>query len=150
MSANEYLKNLPTSVIRNGKVINVRSELESMLKAASQAAPEQALIDTTATSALFGRRSSGSAPHDPAGDGTSGSSTTLRIKAEDGSSTYILKLSANNTIGDVRNYVDKHRGSTGSYEIRSSFPAKAYENNSQTLGDADLVPNAALFLKSLG
>lgn len=42
------------------------------------------------------------------------------------------------------------RGSSGSYEIRSSFPAKAYENNSQTLGDADLVPNAALFLKSLG
>ena len=35
--------------------------------------------------------------------------TTLRIKSEKGDHTYILKMKFTDTIGDVRDYIDKQR-----------------------------------------
>ncbi len=90
--------------------------------------------------------------------------TTLQIKCEDGRDTYVLKLKYTDTIATVRRCIDAHRGgvvggslgtgggAAGSssipcYEIRSRMPATTYSDESQSLQQAGLVPNATLFLK---
>lgn len=35
--------------------------------------------------------------------------TTLRVKSEDGEHTYIIKMRFSETIGHLRQYLDKHR-----------------------------------------
>lgn len=82
--------------------------------------------------------------------------TTLRVKSEDGKSTYLLKCRYEDTIGTLRRYLDAHRATqrdgprSRQYEIRSAFPPAAYSDLRQTLEAAGLVPNAALFLRSTG
>eukprot|EP00118_Oscarella_pearsei_P022495 m.260749 g.260749 ORF g.260749 m.260749 type:complete len:57 (+) comp40438_c1_seq33:1284-1454(+) len=46
------------------------------------------------------------------------------------------------TIHDLRNYIDKHRGYSCEYEIRSAFPSHVYKRDSDTLSKCGLVPNA--------
>lgn len=38
-----------------------------------------------------------------------GEFSTLRVKSEDGEKTFILKMRATQTVGDLRQYLDKHR-----------------------------------------
>jgi hypothetical protein len=38
-----------------------------------------------------------------------GESTTLRVKGEDGTQTYIVKMDALASIGDLRHHLDRHR-----------------------------------------
>ena len=69
----------------------------------------------------------------------------------------MLKLAPSDTVGDLRRYLDEHRrrttrGDSGAapaaYEIRSAFPARAYDDG-ETLESAGLAPSAALFLKAV-
>lgn len=82
---------------------------------------------------------------------------TLNVKAENGAERYVLKLATGDTVGDLRRYLDEHRRraalggggvAPGAYEIRSAFPARAYDDD-ETLESAALVPSAALFLKAV-
>lgn len=84
--------------------------------------------------------------------------TTLQVKSEDGGQTFILKLQYDDTIWNLRQCINEHRGKLtkeqgkaehGPYEIRSAFPARAYNAAKETLREAGLIPNATLFLKSL-
>ena len=78
--------------------------------------------------------------------------TTLQVKSEDGSETFVLRLKYDDTIGDVRLALNRHRRSaskrpTAEYEIRSGFPPRTFSNSYETLRQAGLVPNATLFLR---
>ena len=53
---------------------------------------------------------------------------------------------AEQTIGDVRGYCDGQAGGAA-YTLRTAFPAMAYEDNSQTLKAAQLVPNATMMMR---
>ena len=44
--------------------------------------------------------------------------------------------------------MDRQRGGTARYEIRTAFPPVTYADMEQTLREAGLVPNAALVLHS--
>lgn len=137
MSGAQFLNKLPNAVIRNGKVIEVRSEIQAMLGAGKS---DLALVDTPINSLL------GSTSRPPS---RGAEMATLRIKREDGGEAYILKMKAEQTVGDVRTLLDKHRGMPGEYEIRGNFPPIVYGDNTQTLRDAGLLPNATLFLRTL-
>jgi len=41
--------------------------------------------------------------------GTARDVATIRVKCEDGSKTYILKMKFTDTIGDLKQYIDKQR-----------------------------------------
>lgn len=48
---------------------------------------------------------------------TAGEVTTLKVKSEDGNHTYMLKMSLSETIGHLRQYLDKHRSECRNTEV---------------------------------
>ncbi|XP_065553663.1 LOW QUALITY PROTEIN: UBX domain-containing protein 11 [Lathamus discolor] len=73
---------------------------------------------------------------------------TLRIKSESGEQTYIVKMLFTETIGDLRQHLARARGGdSDSYEIISTFPWRVYTDNSQSLQECGLTPNACLLLQ---
>ncbi|KAI8464133.1 MAG: hypothetical protein J3K34DRAFT_441466 [Monoraphidium minutum] len=100
-------------------------------------------------------------PSKPAGPVPPPPPSVLRVASEDGRKSYILRLRGDATIGEVRAYLDAHRGgSEGSgrsesaaarrrYQLRSAFPPRVFDDPSQTLAEAGLAPSAALVLRPL-
>ena len=172
----QYLSKLPEAVIRNGKVVNVRAEVAALMGKGDGAkvvadgagAGGSGSGSGSGTSARSGAwRSGGDEGRDRSGGSVviptplsrvppadRKSVATLNVRGEDGAERYVLVLSPTDTVGDLRRYLDEHRSRTkaahraGAYEIRSAFPARAYEHAAETLADAGLVPSAALFLKA--
>lgn len=102
---------------------------------------------------------------------------TLKVKSEDGNHTYILKMCLSETIGHLRQHLDKHRwvrprpevsfcqlvfatrdtgclffvhyrrGGLPSYDIISAYPQGCYNDDGQTLQSCGLTTNAALLLR---
>lgn len=160
-----FLNKLPAQVIRNGRLIDVRSEVADYLGKGAPAAPDVALVETPMSNLLGrpnppGRRASlggnspdaGLAPVPEASRGAEdGASkvTTLRVRDEDGNKTYMLKMAWTDTVGDLRRCIDSHRGLQTPYEIRTNFPVRAFNDPKETLEDAQLVPSAAVFLRAL-
>lgn len=75
--------------------------------------------------------------------------TTLRIKSADGNTTFILKTKATDKIAQIRQYLAPHHdGEVEGYDIMSAFPRTFFHDNSATLEECGLVPNATLHLKA--
>ncbi|OPJ69813.1 UBX domain-containing protein 11 isoform B [Patagioenas fasciata monilis] len=73
---------------------------------------------------------------------------TLRVKSESGEQTYIVKMLFTETIGDLRQHLDRARGGdSDSYEIISTFPQRVYADNSRSLQECGLIPSASLLLQ---
>ncbi|KAM6190827.1 UBX domain-containing protein 11 [Sarcoramphus papa] len=73
---------------------------------------------------------------------------TLRVKSESGEQTYIVKMLFTETIGDLRQHLAHARGGdSNSYEIISTFPQRVYADNSRSLQECGLIPNASLLLR---
>lgn len=102
---------------------------------------------------------------------------TLKVKSEDGSHTYIVKMSPSETVGDLRRYLDKHRwghismhwphrcfyshvtqpavclslhyrrSDVSSYDIISAYPQCNYDDDGQTLQSHGIMRNATLLLR---
>uniref|UniRef100_A0A8B9PTT8 UBX domain-containing protein 11 n=1 Tax=Apteryx owenii TaxID=8824 RepID=A0A8B9PTT8_APTOW len=129
LSLEQFLNKLPKSLIRGGQVIDVRDSIRATLQV--QAGPAQ-----VHNSLLL-------KAEPPAPD-----ICTLRIKSETGEQTYIVKMLFTETIGDLRQHLTHTRGGDSeSYEIISTFPQRVYMDNSQSLQDCGLIPNASLLLR---
>ncbi|KFQ16934.1 UBX domain-containing protein 11, partial [Merops nubicus] len=73
---------------------------------------------------------------------------SLRIRSESGEQSYVLKLLLTETIGDLRQRLAHARGGdSDSYEIISTFPQRVYTDNSMSLQECGLIPNASLLLR---
>ncbi|XP_028409932.1 UBX domain-containing protein 11-like [Dendronephthya gigantea] len=141
----KFLDRLPPSVIRNGKIIDIRSGIENTLKGSSDGSKEGlvSVIDTPVIQEIKSRtQSGGQRPQSVSYD-----VTTLRIKSEKGDQTYILKLKFTDTVASIRKYINKVRPELqDEYRIKTSFPNMVYDDVTQTLEEAGLVPNATLHL----
>ena len=83
----------------------------------------------------------------------------LRVKGMDGQKMYIVKLSGDDTIGKLRRYLERAVGrerdvsmgkqSDNLFEIRNAYPPKTFTDDTQTLQEAGLVPNATLLLRPI-
>ncbi len=143
LSRDALLDRMPSSVVRNGKVIAVREGLASMLRGVHASdRPDIVVVQTPVALAMAAGEEGGeggspgaSVPHDI---------TTLQVKSDSGRQTLLLKFRFGDTIGDVYDYVDMHRTKGTQYTLRTSFPAATYTDRSVTLQDAGLVPNAVL------
>ncbi|XP_072890400.1 UBX domain-containing protein 11 isoform X2 [Hemitrygon akajei] len=143
-SVERFLNKLPKTVIRAGRVFDIQEEIRALLQVPPKAADERVtLIETPCLQALKERLEfrEGTLP-------ASRNVSTLRIRSENGEKTYIIKMFFSETIGDLRAHLDQSRGEQQSdYDIISTFPQKVYSDQSKTLMEYGLVPNAALILR---
>ncbi|CAL8248194.1 unnamed protein product [Lota lota] len=146
LTKEQFLHRLPKVVIKGGKVIDIRNSVEATLQGSSngQNSPVT-FIDTPALRATNERlQMCGSSSHLSADEEVA----TLRVRSEDGSHSYILKMHNSESIGHLRQYLDKHRGEgVPGYDIFSVFPRQCYSDESQTLLYCGLTPSATLLLR---
>ncbi|XP_052811911.1 UBX domain-containing protein 11-like isoform X2 [Mya arenaria] len=144
LTIEQFLNKLPKSVMKAGKIIDIRSSVGDSMQGGKQGPGEVTLIETDTVLAMR-KRLEGNEPVRPF---TPRDITTLRIKSEDGNHTYILKMRFSDTIGDLRHYIVKQRGDVcQAFDIVSAHPTTAHTDDSMTLLDAGLTPNAVAHLK---
>lgn len=144
LTVEQFLSKLPTSVVKAGKVLDIRSSLGETLQGGPRGKGDVTLIETDTVIQLK-KRLEGTHTDRPY---TPRDTTTLRIKSEDGNHTYILKMKFSDTVGDLRRYLSQHRGSNASdFDIVSTHPVKIHSDETMTLHSAGLTPNAVAHLK---
>ncbi|XP_020622352.1 UBX domain-containing protein 11-like isoform X1 [Orbicella faveolata] len=140
-SVDQFLSRLPQSVIKDGKIIDVRSGVANVIKG-GEGHSDVKVLDTPVLQEIKSRSTDGPRPQ----SGTTQVST-LRIKSETGEMTYILKMKFTDCIRDVRNHIDAVRPADAPlYDIKTSFPNRVYDDPTATLQECGLVPNATLHL----
>ncbi|XP_035765909.1 UBX domain-containing protein 11 [Neolamprologus brichardi] len=144
LTTDQFLNKLPKSVVKAGRVIDIRNSLRAKLQGTSDvdSSSSVTLIDTPSLQASTERLQAFSA-YQPACN-----VITLKVKSEDGSHTYMVKMSPSETVGDLRRYLDEHRrGGVPSYDIISTHPHCNYDDDGQTLQSRGIVTNATLLLR---
>ncbi|XP_045574302.1 UBX domain-containing protein 11 isoform X1 [Salmo salar] len=147
LTMDQFLNRLPKVVVKAGRVIDIRDSVKASLQGSSDASNSHAvtLIDTPELQAMKERLEL----HETDPPNSARDVTTLRVKSEDGEHTYIIKMRFSETIGHLRQYLDKHRWTDATaYDIISAFPQRRYSEDSQTLLSCGLTPNAALLLRT--
>lgn len=140
-SVDQFLSRLPPSVIKEGKIIDVRSGVADVIKGGEGRSGVQ-VLNTPALQDIKSR-----SKDDPRPQSGTTQVTTLRIKSETGEVTYILKMKFTDCIGDVRSHIDAARPKGAPpYDIKTSFPNKVYDDLNASLQECGLVPNATLHL----
>ncbi|KAJ8315413.1 hypothetical protein KUTeg_007563 [Tegillarca granosa] len=140
-SADQFLQKLPKTVIKDGKVIDIRQSVASNLKQMDgnegEKEPAVTIIETETVKDMKKRLDKHESDNRPI---TPRNTTTLRIKAESGNQTYILKMKFNETIGDLRRYIDLHRPvGAPDYQIVSAYPNRIFDNKIATLYDSRIL-----------
>ncbi|XP_060937991.1 UBX domain-containing protein 11 [Limanda limanda] len=140
LTTDQFLSRMPKVVVKAGRVIDIRESLRATLLGSSAAQSDSAIpIDTAALQAMEQSSDRPSSAHDI---------ITLKVKTEDGDHTYVLTMGFSETIGHLRQYLDKHRGGgLPGYDIISAYPQCCYEDNSRTLHSCGLTNNATLLLR---
>ncbi|XP_026225692.1 UBX domain-containing protein 11 isoform X2 [Anabas testudineus] len=139
----QFLNRLPKVVVKAGRVIDVRGSLRTTLQGSTEAQSSDSviLIDTPALQAMRERLHT-------ARPSSARNVVTVKVKSEDGSHTYILKMCLSETIDQLRQYLDKQRGGDQlEYDIVSIYPYCSYSNDCQTLQSYGLTSNAVLLLQ---
>ncbi|KAL9969758.1 hypothetical protein ACROYT_G022014 [Oculina patagonica] len=141
-SVDQFLSRLPQSVIKDGKIIDVRSGVANVIKG-GEGQSDVKVLDTPALQEIKSRSTDGPRPQ----SGSTAQVSTLRVKSETGETTYILKMKFTDCIRDVRSHIDAARPTDAPpYDIKTSFPNKVYDDPGATLQECGLVPNATLHL----
>ncbi|KAG7475518.1 hypothetical protein JOB18_032895 [Solea senegalensis] len=146
LTMDQFMNRMPKMVVKAGQVIDIRESLRTNLQG-SPAAPSSdlmILVDTAALQAMKQRLQTFSSDRPPSARNI----VTLKVKSEDGNQTYILKMCFSETIGHLRQYLDKHRGGgPADYDIISAHPQFCYEDESRALQSYGLTTNAHLLLR---
>ncbi|KAH9496242.1 UBX domain-containing protein 11 [Bulinus truncatus] len=142
LTQSQFINKLPKSVIKDGKVIEIRDSVAKTLMGQDSSVKPVITLDNMDAQAHPSAEGPPTGPHSQ-----NSKYTTLRILTENGEQTLIVKMRFDETIGDLRKYLDKHRPPKVPYDIISTFPNKIHKNNTLTLEASDLTPNAVLHLK---
>ncbi|XP_067399437.1 UBX domain-containing protein 11 isoform X2 [Emydura macquarii macquarii] len=144
LSLEQFLNKLPKSLIREGQVLDIRGPIKEILQGSDGTrSNEVILVGTPSLAAMKERLKADEQDQPPVPD-----ISTLRIKSENGEQTYIVKMLFTETIGDLRRHLAQSRGGESQpYEIISTFPQRVYADNSMTLQECGLIPNASLLLR---
>ncbi|XP_036395503.1 UBX domain-containing protein 11 [Megalops cyprinoides] len=147
LSVEQFLNKLPKVVIKAGKVIDVRDSVKATMRGSGSSSDNHtgALIDTPALQDMKKRLEARGSPRTPSPSDV----TMLRVRSEDGEQTYLLKMRLSETIGHLRQYLDKHRGEgLVPYDIISTFLPRCYDDDSLTLATCGLTSKATLLLRA--
>ncbi|NXC76131.1 UBX11 protein, partial [Anhinga anhinga] len=142
LSLEQFLNKL-SKPLKHGEAISVRgSAREAQQGSGGVRSSKEILVETPRLSALERVKSAEEA------ETSAPDVCTLRIKSESGEQTYIVKMLFTETIGDLRQHLAHARGGdSNSYEIITTFPQRVYMDNSRSLQECGLIPNASLLLR---
>ncbi|XP_068179359.1 UBX domain-containing protein 11 isoform X2 [Antennarius striatus] len=146
LKVDQFLNKLPKGVFEAGGVTDIRDSLTHVLKGSSagQSSSSVEPIETAAMKRMKQRLQTNSSDR-PA---SAHSVINLKVKSEDRKQTFTLKMYLSETIGHLRQYVDKHRrGSLSPYDIISAHPQCSYHEDSQTLQSCGLTADSTLLLR---
>ena len=133
VSPDEFLTKLPTAVIKDGNVLDVRESIRNRLLAGNND--------------VLPPKTTKSPPPDPTPPKRRQEGCVVQIRNDDGS-RMVLSMKVDETIGDLRAEINKFRLRRDPYEIRTAFPGRAYPDDTMTLTKAGFVPNATIFLQA--
>ncbi|XP_064327680.1 UBX domain-containing protein 11 [Phalacrocorax carbo] len=142
LSLEQFLNKL-SKPLKHGEAISVRGSARAAQQGSSGVqSSNEILVETPRLSALERVKTAEEA------ETSAPDICTLRIKSESGEQTYIIKMLFTETIGDLRQRLAHARGGdSNSYEIISTFPQRVYTDNSRSLQECGLIPNASLLLR---
>ncbi|XP_056300342.1 UBX domain-containing protein 11 isoform X2 [Pseudoliparis swirei] len=146
LSTDQFLNRLPKVVVKAGCVIDIRDSLRAVLQGSSDAQSSNSviLVDTPALQVIQERLQTSS----PVRPSSARDVITLKVKSEDGNQTYILKMCFSETMGDLRQHLDKRRGGgLPDYDVISAYPQCHYDDDRQTLQSCGLTTNATLLVR---
>lgn len=166
----DFLKKLPTTVVRNGRVIDIRQSVATnIFKSNGGSNCGVVVASTDVINYMRGADNvdkdlqslSKSEPISPPDNEanifaqeykgrptTPQTITTLKIKTHT-IGTLIVKLKFDDTVGTLKKYIDQYTEDNRPYELRTSFPNRVYSDVNATLRASGLVPNATLYVKCL-
>ena len=151
-------RRLPEKVVRaNGEVISVRNEIRNLVRGgaecSSSASNNKVVVEHVAVpdaAAAMPAPGAGSEAAVVGGGGGGGEQSRLRIKTPDGDRVLELSLPYDATIEALRRAILAHLSAAGQavgrFTLRTSFPARQFDRDAETLREAGLVPNASLFM----
>ncbi|XP_061771850.1 UBX domain-containing protein 11 isoform X2 [Nerophis ophidion] len=149
LGTNQFLKRLPTFVVKAGRVVDVRDSVCRILQGSSNICNSNSviLVDTPAVQANKDRLKTPTSDRPSSGPKI----ITLKVKSEDGNCTYLLKMGLNETVGHLRQHLDSQRGhDLAGYDIISAYPQRHYADDCQTLRSCGLTTNVTLLLRGNG
>jgi hypothetical protein len=131
LTSKELLSSLPISVLRDGKIIKIREEIEELLEPSSTKV-NIIHVDTP----------------DAGKDGAN--LTTIHVRSSDGEHTLVLKMKYNDTIGQLKSFITNFRTKQDKFQLICPFPTKKILTvDTQSLEEAQLIPNATLYIRSI-
>lgn len=156
LSAEQFLSRLPPSVVKGGRVLDIRCEVSATLKGSSSSSSSSlTLLQTPALDHLRSRYC-GLLSLLLYGDSLallwgSPSLTTLKVRSESGDHTYLLKMRTDETIGDIWTHLLSQTPPTSistssGYQLVAGVTHHVYSDLSASLADCGLVPNATLYI----
>eukprot|EP00040_Diaphanoeca_grandis_P003116 m.23806 g.23806 ORF g.23806 m.23806 type:complete len:512 (-) comp14365_c0_seq1:166-1701(-) len=151
VSAESLLNKLPKSVIKNGRVIDIRGGVADLLSVGASG-NRVSVLNTDVLDRFKTKLTQFDAETIDEEDEhekqhvaePQAEIVTLQVKSEDGKDTYVLKLTSNDTVKTVREHLNKHRsGQSAAYKLVSTYPRKELDD-ATTLAIAGLVPRATI------
>ncbi|XP_053560739.1 UBX domain-containing protein 11 isoform X2 [Bombina bombina] len=138
LTVEQFLNKLPKTVVRGGQVLDIRKPIRDVLQGSGKdEKPQEILVESPKLFSTEERSQQHVAI------------TTLRIKSESGNDTYKVRMLPTETIGDLRIFLAQYRSTAlSSYDIVGRFPHRVYDEDTCTLQELGLIPNASLLLRT--
>lgn len=145
VTMDQFLSHLPSSVIRDGKVISVREAVKETLQGQEKSPQQCTLVETASVRELQARVESSRGRNQLT---QSAKVATVRVRSEDGKHTYIVRMKFSENIGDLRSYIDAQRPTSlkDQYDIVANYPHRLLYDQC-SIEESDLAPNGTVHLK---
>jgi len=152
IDTNKFLRKLPKTVVRDGNIVNVRGDIESILKENSPNTSQ--LIESAPSSAPDKtqdhiKKSNGPIVIDCRGSNGESKdidtyNATVQVRWIDGKKA-LIKMSSKDLVGDIRKEIKVHFGgeTCPAFELRTAFPPTLLDDN-ESLEEAGLSPNGVV------
>lgn len=146
LTMEQFLSHLPSSVVRDGKVISVRSDIKDTLQGQQKSQQQYTLVETDSVRELQARVESGRERKQSA---PGGKVATVRVRSEDGKHTFVVRMKFTETIGELRAYLDAQRpvALKENYDIVANYPHRLLSDNHCSIEESGLAPNGTVFLR---
>ncbi len=151
MSASNFLARLPKTIVRNGEIIDVRSDIKSKLTVSESASAPSKDVDSKVVST----RQVTMILDTPAkcSENEEKKVATIQVKWTDGNIFQFLMFH-DDTVADVKDVIRKYlddndsKDSMSNFELRTAWPSKALPDE-VTIESAGLTPKGSLHARIL-